>query len=356
MTLITIPGLKKTPDFNKDRRPPDVVLGTVNPGASARGNTYWKTARGCPREHALRNIVRYKKEGDQEALTQGLIFHYALEVYYRGIQAWQHALGTTAERPDIVSPEYVWGGIPSAEAAAWKALEPLSREAGYGPVVDSKGKHHEGTYAEVERMLASYFDCYRRQDRWRVVAVEETLEYEDAGGQFGTPGFHAPPMEYSARLDLIVEDYDRGGLWVIEHKTARALTDDLLEGYQMDQQIVGQVWLLRNCVDLSKYPTLRGVTINLTSKTKVPKHQRVDVNPSKRHVAAFEESIRAWNGVLPAFEKYGWPKALGNCSGPMHYFKKCEFFDVCHGWPDVSVAQFMRYAEPPLGYVRREDR
>jgi hypothetical protein len=141
---------------------------------------------------------------------------------------------------------------------------------------------------------------------------------------------------------------------LITHNTAKSFTEDLIEGYQLDQQIVGQVWLLHACVDLTQYPTLKGVTINLTSKTKTPKHQRVDVCPSNKHIVAFEESLRAWNAVVPTFERHGWPKALGNCSGPMHYFKKCEFFDVCHGWPDVSVAQFLR-RPPPLGFVTKEE-
>jgi intein/homing endonuclease len=738
MTLITIPGAPpRKPQFNKDRRPPDVVLNIPDPGASPRGNSYWKVVRGCPREHALRNIVGIKKEGDQEALTVGLTFHYALEVYYRCIQAHQHALGTTAARPDIASADYFWGATSDAEKMAWRAVYPMSVEPGY-----------EDTYAELERMLASYLDCYRRADKWRIVAVEETLAYADSGGAFGTPGFQQGAMEYSARLDLIVEDYARGGLWVVEHKclagdsmvwnaatgqlqalatlvgqpvrvytgtdgesvsavvtpngvrdvyrvttssgrfldasdnhpfltargwvpaaalhvgdwvaspattgvgpaasavipdadvalmgymlgdgtmragrftksegptldrvrvlaaqqgygqherrdprsgavtislgaklrqflrqhgvdrcraaekfipsaffslpdrqvglllgalwstdgcvdvfaetrngstqqkvriayasrsealcrgvqtlllrlgldstvcqssvayrggrrpywttkvvgrtmkrafltavvegridapkyalnalldaraavkegddrvvpvdwvgrdrlsaagfrlsrgatavelstlqrlglcdvdapellwqrvksvfvkgremtydlsmpthhqfvandlithnTAKSFTEDLIEGYQLDQQIVGQVWLLHACVDLTQYPTLKGVTINLTSKTKTPKHQRVDVCPSNKHIVAFEESLRAWNAVVPTFERHGWPKALGNCSGPMHYFKKCEFFDVCHGWPDVSVAQFLR-RPPPLGFVTKEE-
>lgn len=351
--LIKVPGMKKPPTFNKERRPPAVVLGIADHGASPRGNSYWKTMRSCPREHALQNVVGLKREGDQEALTVGLAFHHALEVYYRAIQAHQHALGTTAERPDIATPEYFWGAAGAAEKAAWKALDPMAHEPGY-----------EDTYAELERMLASYFDCHRRSDRWRIIAVEETLEYADAGAPpeiynlagevWEREGTGRPPLEYSARLDLIVEDYDHGGMWIVEHKSARSITEDLIEGYQLDQQILGQVWLLKTCVDLSHYPQLRGVTINLTTKHKQPKHQRVEVMPSKRHLAAFEESLRAWNAVAPTFADLGYPKALGNCSGPAHYFKKCPYFEVCHGQPSASVSDLVA-AEPPMGFIKTKE-
>ncbi len=344
--LIKIPGMKKTPTFNKDRRPPDEVLGIVNPGASARGNSYWKLMRSCPREHALQHIVGLGHEGDQEALTVGLTFHHALEVYYKAIQAHQWALGTTATRPDIASPEYFWGATGAAEKAAWHSIEPMSTEPGY-----------EDTYEELERMLASYLDVYRRTDRWRIVAIEETLEYADDGFEDitwkGDPPHIVGPLEFSARLDLIVEDYDRGGLWIVEHKSAKAITEDLLSGYQMDQQILGQVWLMDRCVDLSQYPLLRGVVINITSKHKKTQHQRVDVCPSKRHLAAFEDSMRSWNDLAGAFENHNWPKALGNCSGPAHYFKKCPYFDVCHGQPDATVADLVRQ-DAPLGFIKKE--
>jgi hypothetical protein len=349
--LIKVPGMKKPPTFNKDRRDPTVVLGIMNPGASARGNSYWKLMRSCPREHALQSIVGLRREGDQEALTVGLTFHHALEVYYRCIQAHQYALGTTAERPDIASPEYFWGATEAAEKLAWKSIDAMASEPGY-----------EDTYAELERMLASYFDCHRRTDKWRILAVEETLEYADEGrwrSNIDIPGGRedtqtAGPMEYSARLDLIVEDYSAGGMWIVEHKTARSITEDLLSGYQMDQQILGQAWLLRACVDLTRYPALRGVNVNITSKHKTPKHERCQVMPSRRHLAAFEGSMRSWNALKPAFEHHGWPKALGNCSGPAHYFKKCPYFDVCHGQPEASVADLVR-ADAPLGYVKTSE-
>jgi len=329
MTKIILPQAPPSrPKHNANRADPFELLGVANTGASKRGNTFWKTIRTCPREHALRNVVGWRRRGDAEALTVGVTFHHALEVYYRAIQAHQRPLTIRPGRP---TEHYFWGNLAEAEQAAWASIEPLRGAAGY-----------EETYAELERMLGGYFDAYRRKDHWRIIAVEETLEYEDDG------------LAYSARLDLVVEDYDRGGMWVVEHKSARTITEELVAGYQLDQQILGQVWLLRACVDAGSYPTLRGVLVNIATKHKRgPRLERVECMPSRQHLVGFEGSLRAWHAVAPLLERLGWPQALGNCAGPARYWSKCDYYDICYGQPDVPV-EALRQEPPPMGFVSAE--
>ncbi len=357
--MILLPSKKTRPRYREDRRNPAELLG-LEGGASARGNSFYKRVRLCPREHALAAEAGLRKGGDYEALTQGLTFHLALETYYKAIQTWQASIELNDEgtRNRLASrgadDNYLFGGIASAEKAAWKSIEPLRNEPGYTE-----------TYEDIERMLAHYFDTYRRQDRWRIIAAEETLEYADDGqpamkvrGPTKHDGFvdrpAKSPLTFTARLDLIVEDYERGGMWIVEHKTSKVITDDLLEGYQLDQQTLGQVWLMHQCVDLSQYPMLKGMIVNITSKHKTPRFERPMVCPSKYHLAAFEESMRAWNRMLPMYEQLGWPKALGNCTGPARYWQRCNFFDVCHGRPEASVTDLAR-EEPPFGFVRPDN-
>lgn len=314
---------------NESRQNPFELLGIENTGASKAGNTFWKSMRLCPREHALRNLVKLRRKGDAEALTVGITFHLALEVYYLAIQTHQQ---TVTIPPSGPTPAYFFGNIAEAEKASWASIAPMRGAEGY-----------EETYAELERMLAGYFDNYRRQDRWRIIAVEETLEYDDEG------------MAYTSRLDLIVECYNRGGMWVVEHKSARTITDDLIAGYQLDQQILGQVWLLDRCIDLSHYPTLHGVLVNITTKHKGgPRFERVECMPSKYHLRAFEESLRAWHQIAPVFEKLGWPQALGNCAGPARYFSKCDYFDVCYGHPAETVEELQKI-DPPFGFTKGKE-
>ena len=313
------------------RRSVDQVL-SERSAPSPAGNTFWKTMRRCPREHALQHLAKLQPlERDDEALTVGLLFHRALEYYYRAL------MENDGEEP---------------EAAAWHSIAAFADEPGY-----------EDTYPEVERMLAGYLQLYREQDQsWQILAVEETLSYHEAPGHAARTQTERlaskaeaqldSAVRYTARLDLVV--VDEGRTWLVEHKTARSISADLRDGYQLDQQILGQVWLYRQCVDQDAYPPLAGVLVNITTKHKPPRCERIQVCPSPAHLAAFERSFRAWAAMESVFAELGWPKALGNCHGSARFFRRCPYFDICHGQPSASVEELSRL-EAPMGFCRPTD-
>lgn len=298
-----------------DRRSYDEVLNLRDAGgnlirssSSPRGSTYWKRLRRCPREHALHHGGLRKAYAMSEHLTVGLLIHRALEHYYAWIKSW---------------------GAEGAEREAWLSIAAFSTESGY-----------EKTWALVQKMLVGYFERYRDSDaRWKIWATEETLSYFDPKG-----------IEWTGRLDGLIER--DGGLFILEHKTARAITGDLLSGYQMDMQMLGYVWLFQKVVDAAKLPPLAGIIVNLLTKHATPRFERVEVCPSRYHLAEFEKSQRDWIKIREeGFAKLGWPKALGNCTGPSRYFSTCDYFDLCHGQPDVPLDQLLR-EELPYGFTR----
>lgn len=116
-------------------------------------------------------------------------------------------------------------------------------------------------------------------------------------------------------------------------------------------QIVGQVWLLKVCVDLDRYPPLRGVLVNIITKQPTPRFERVEVCPSRDHLAGFEEAQRGWAAIEGAFSQVGWPKALGNCNGPARHFSTCDYFSLCHTHPRATVADLLASPAVPDGYV-----
>lgn len=304
-------------DKNKTRRAPGLVIGRQD-GPSRIGSSYYKQLIRCPREHALQAIAGLRRVGDKEALTVGWLFHHALETYYTGLR--DGADPSTAERAAIV------------------ALEPIAEEPDY-----------EETYETVLRVCGTYFDFYRGKDDWRIIAVEETLEYVEAAD-----------FEYSARIDLVIEQLPSRyatrapGLYVVEHKTARYLSEDLLVSYQLDLQILGQVWLMRSCVNLASYPPFKGVIVNIITKQKKPECERVEVCPSPAHVADFERQMRLWYELRDIYAAMGWPKHLGACSGFARGYTVCPFYDICHAFPEMSV-ESLAYLAPPFGYCREED-
>ena len=74
----------------KDRRPLDVVLGFPS-GPSARGSTYWSRPLHCPFEHLLSNELGWRSTMPSDPLDTGLLWHHALETYYRNALTWQDA-------------------------------------------------------------------------------------------------------------------------------------------------------------------------------------------------------------------------------------------------------------------------
>lgn len=307
------------------------ILGVPDGGASPTGSTYYKTLFSCPREFALWKIAQIERDPKAEALTTGWLWHYCLETYYKKIQEWQ----VSCKAPKT-SDEYLFGGNKKAMDAAYCIVQELADQEGY-----------EDMYRKIMSMLTFYFTTYDRLDRWRIIAVEETLIYKS--GLF----------EYSVRIDLIVEDLDRGGMWIIEHKSAAALTADLLEGYQLDLQILGQVWILPKTLDLKQYPPFLGALINIVTKPKTQnsaiKVARPEVNPNRMHQEAFVRSVSSWIRLRPKFAEEKWPQALGHCAGAARGYSRCQFYDICHGFPQLSVKDWQRAKDLPHGYKRKEE-
>lgn len=329
LTAVNYEERARTSRYAPDRRAPATVLNVAD-GPSPVGSTYWKGLFRCPREHAIRNIVQLRAERRREALDVGWLFHVGLEAYYKVLQAHQQRLGKLHPKDQV----FFFDALPEAEAAAFEAaVVPFANEQGY---ID--------TITVLERCLGGYFDFYRRNDRWTIIAVEETLQVDES--YFGFP--------YSARLDLIVEDHVRGGLWLVENKTTAWISDEILTGYQLDLQILGQVWLYRNCVDQRIYAPFRGVLINITTKHMKPKFERPEVCPSQDHLDMFVKTLKRWDQMRDEAERLDWPQALGNCAGPTRGYTRCDYFDVCHGSPRDGVAALTKQ-DPPFGFFRAGD-
>ncbi len=323
-----------------ERRPVYEVLNAVDEGASRRGSTFYKTLFTCPREFGLAYVLGLRPLVPAEALTVGWLFHLALEVYYKALQDWQSTLDVPknpyAPSTRIKWEHYWWGGASKAMQQGMAAIDPLMSEPGY-----------RETWRILEKVTGHYFDKHWKVDRWRILAVEETLEC--AWGE-------AEEFEYSARLDILVQDFSEllKGMYIVEQKTARALTADLVANYQQDLQILGQNWLVKNVLDLKALPPLQGTFVDIVTKQENTKSDRVVANPSARHLYAFQESIESWSRLRNYMEGEGWPRSLGKCAGAARGYSKCQFYDLCHDHPDMGVEDWQKSPDAPFGYTRKE--
>ena len=344
MPRITITfGLPTNEKKPPKRLPVFQVLNMPDVGASRRGSTYYKSLLSCPFEHALLYEVGCRPEIPAEPLVAGISYHYILQRYYESIARFQREFETRwrTEHPEDPlgfkkQDDYFWGGELEATRTAWSALIPMQNAEGY-----------KDTYDTLTRIVDHYFDRVHRLDRWRVLAIEETLEfYGESTGSF----------DYTARLDLLVEDCNVGGstggrMWIVEHKTARYITTDLIDFYDLDLQVLGQVWLVLGCLDLKSLPPFGGVLLNIMSKQKTPKFVRHPVLPHRDHLLALEYMLGAWVDTRDHYKRNGWPKAIGHCAGAFRGYSKCQFYDLCRHQPLASIAAIQQWRDAPLGFV-----
>jgi len=341
---------KDIEDPNGPRRPPHVVAGVAG-GGSPYGSTTYKRARLCPFEDALVSVARLRPDRNKEPLDVGWIVHLCWEAYYKVIKNHQDALGDPPPRADSNAWEhYFWGAIPAAERAVLEILTRFEEEPGYGRTIEA-----------CTRVINAYMEYYRRQDTWRILAVEETLVIEQPLARAYTlidqdgDKIVYDLWQYSCRLDLLIEDWKafEPELWVVEGKTAKMLSEDLLSGYQLDMQILGQAWLFENCVDLSKYAPYKGVIVNIVTKHMQPKCERLQVCPSREHLAEFERSTKQWGLSREVNRALGHPRSLGSCAGALRGYAKCAYYELCHSRPSWGIADFERN-DPPPGFFRDE--
>lgn len=296
-----------------NRRPLAEVLGVPDHGPSERGSSYYKTLLMCPREFALTNVANLTPEHPSDPLNTGLLHHLGLERYYKALQ--QHGVGREGRR--------------IGAAAAISVYEALQNEPGYGTA-----------FEETKALIDGYLDEYDRDEPWEILAIEETIGYQFQG------------FEYTTRLDLLVRHTQLQKVYIVEHKTARAVTPDLLDNYQMDLQVLGQIWLVERVLDLSKYGKFGGTLINIATKHSPPRFHRHEVNPSPAHLRSFEQSLQSWIRLRVHHERENWPRALGHCAGYARGYGKCQFYGLCHDFPDMHTSDWTR-AEPPLGFKRK---
>jgi hypothetical protein len=124
-------------------------------------------------------------------------------------------------------------------------------------------------------------------------------------------------------------------------------------------QILGQVWLVTKAVDLASYPRFKGAMINIATKHKVPRFYRFAVCPSDQHLAMFERTVFDLQALREWARARGWPMALGHCAGYARGYSRCQFYDLCHDFPQITVAERVADkaagAEPPQGYAYKEE-
>lgn len=317
-------------DEELNRRPPDEVLG-IKSGPSRRGSTYWGRVLHCPMEHYLGNVLQLHSQWPNDPLDTGIIWHYGLEHYYKYILSWQDYCREQNPNLDRRDPHFLRGGDQNGQRAAYESVLPFSREPGY-----------ECIWKQLEEMYDVYFSRWQ-SDMWEIVDVETTLETNADG------------FDYSAKLDIFVIDhvFAQPMLRVVESKSTYRIDSFVTDGYLLDLQTMGQVYVVWMTIDLEAYPPFAGSYISLTSKRSV-KTERVPFAPSAAALDSFKYSMQKHTKLPIRYEEDGYPRNYAQCT---RRYGRCEFFNLCKNrpeWGAKTLADMVSRGDLPEGYVLKE--
>lgn len=158
------------------------------------------TFRQCPMKWDLGYRQGWKPTVEKEAFRLGHIWHEIMERHYLTIKEWQD--------------ENHGGSTRSPHRGSFGETELLELCAGeVGPVMD---KLDVETRALMEWAYAGYVEMYGCDPDWRIIATEQKGEV---------------PLTEDGRplvwvIDLVVEDLDYGGVWIVDHKFPGDLASD----------------------------------------------------------------------------------------------------------------------------------
>jgi hypothetical protein len=209
------------------------------------------TLRDCPLKHWLHYNQGYRVIDKDPKLDLGSAWHECvLENHYNVIKAYQdHTLdGRSPQRGSAEEESLLSVARDTVEAALTAAL---------------KGEQYSSLYPEdydvLRWMYAGYTAHYGCDPQWRILDVEHKGLVPL--GTITTPkGPRDVVLDY--RIDLVVEDYDLGGIFAIESKSAKSLSSRF--AMELDDQTGLYEWAFRS----SDHPQAKAINGCVRSEAK----------------------------------------------------------------------------------------
>lgn len=181
--------------------------------------------RQCPMKWQIGYAEGWKPDREKEAFRLGHVWHSIMERHYLTIKEYQEHGLPAADGAYHLGKGLGTGSSPRRGTVTETALlEQCAAEV--GGVMDSLD---DETRALMEWAYAGYVEMYGCDPDWRIIATEQRGQTPlEPGGQ-----------EIVWVIDLVVEDLDYGGVWIIDHKFPGDLMSDV--EIDLDDQL-GLYW------------------------------------------------------------------------------------------------------------------
>ena len=191
--------------------------------------------RQCRLKSYLSYHERWQPEKPSAALQRGGLFHKVLEAHYS-----QKVLTLDS------------GGL-KAVADPWAILKAAEDD------------YEEDIIDSVRWIYEGYLECYGADEHWEILAVEQRVEE-----WLRWPNGRKSAYKLKGFVDLLVRDHSAGGgLFVVDHKTARELPKQ--RALDFDDQMGIYVYLLRKAGH-----DIRGVIYNACRSYQLKREMSLD--------------------------------------------------------------------------------
>lgn len=186
---------------------PEPPQSALTQGSSQTGHSFVSTYQDCPRKWYLRYELGIVPKYTAKALTFGIAWHKAIEVFYGGAD------------------------VPGALRAGLDVLEQAAATDRYQYTDD-----YEADHARFTPMFETWAACVGREvlARYDVLSLEDTLAVELPSG-----------FTYTGRLDELLAERETGAVFIAEHKSTSFSLPEMERSVFVGDQVAGYVALVR---------------------------------------------------------------------------------------------------------------
>lgn len=186
------------------------------------------------------------------------------------------------------------------------------------------------TQANGVTILQAYIDHYKEQDkRFKVLACEETDTFEIA-----------PGVRYKVKIDLIVENLEQGGIYVMDHKTTGKSLDYRYWGqFEPNSQLTGYVAYAKFRFGACSGAYINGIRLGYRSRAYKGEpagfyyeFQRQLFNRNQVQIDNWRKDVLLWVSQLAQAKGAGYGKNTSQCT-------YCTYNPICKAeWNPLDEA------------------
>lgn len=259
-------------------------------GGSGRGWSSYATFARCPYSYYLRYIAKIQPEGllggegPSDARDIGSLDHAFLAIQYRA--AFEQKTPTVDEVFTFLKESK----FQVNPAPLWKAWE----------VYQAYRQTYDADYLEP---LAVEYPA-------RDPRTGNTCRYDCV-----------------ARIGNKAPEGIKPGIYIIEHKTAARFSEEVLDGWDLDGEILGEMALWTRGGAQRTFGKLTGLCVNILGKQKIPMFHRTFISPLSVRTKGHMKNLDYLAKLMKDCEmKRRWPQFSTGCVGR---YGKCDYWTHC---------------------------